>query len=148
MSEGTKAFLKSAWNKISLGTLKAFRGLICEKKDGGWELSLGRVSFWVVFSHCMYVWNSGAHAAKAVVGTAIDAASAVGEAAVDATSAVGTSAIDTIANTAGALSASSGVPEQEFYLLLTLIGYSAIKVTKGGVTNAISAIRGNGSGGQ
>lgn len=146
MSEGTKEFFKSAWNKISLGMLKAFRGLICEKKEGGWELSRSRVAFWVVFSHCMYVWNSGAKAAKAVANTAIDAAAATADSGVDIAAAAASEAVgalDSMADTVGTLSMQTGVSEQEFYLLLVLVGYSALKNTRGSITNALGALRGN-----
>lgn len=33
------------------------RGLIAEKKDGAWEMSTGRVAFWLVLSHCFWVWH-------------------------------------------------------------------------------------------
>ena len=42
--------LKAAADKLGLWGLKCFRGLICEKKDGGWELSQGRVMAWLLLS--------------------------------------------------------------------------------------------------
>lgn len=44
--------------RIWIGFQKCFRGLIAEPKEGwGWELSKGSVAFWIIFGHCMYVWN-------------------------------------------------------------------------------------------
>ena len=40
---------KESTEKVWTALLKSFRGLICEKKDGGWELSQGRVMAWLIF---------------------------------------------------------------------------------------------------
>jgi hypothetical protein len=135
------------WDKGSMGMLKAFRGLLCEKKDGGWELSKGNTAFWIVLSHCMYVWAGATKAAAAVTDAAVGAAT---EAAAATTEAV-TSAGETVAD-AGMLDSLGGmlanvgvggaVPEQEFWLLMALLGYATVKTTKGGMTGALSAMRG------
>ena len=52
-----KGTLGTIWDKLSLTILKAFRGLICEKKEGGWELSKGNLAFWIVLVHCLMVWS-------------------------------------------------------------------------------------------
>lgn len=41
--------LKALADKLGLWFLKSFRGLVCEKKDGGWELSKGAVMAWLAF---------------------------------------------------------------------------------------------------
>lgn len=41
--------IKNLARWLYTATLKSFRGLICEKKDGGWELSTGRCMAWCVF---------------------------------------------------------------------------------------------------
>ena len=79
-----KDLAAAGWKKISFAFLKSFRGLICEKKDGGWELSLGRVAFWIVFSHCMYIWNKVGDITKTVIEPAKDEAAAAVSAATDA----------------------------------------------------------------
>jgi len=54
MTDEKKNLLKT----IGMGILKCFRGLIAENKNGGWEVSKGSVGFWIVFGHCVYVWNT------------------------------------------------------------------------------------------
>lgn len=34
-------------------------GLFMEQKDGKWVASLGRLSFWIVFAHVMYFFQTG-----------------------------------------------------------------------------------------
>lgn len=40
--------LKALGKQLGLTLLKSFRGLICEKKDGGWEMSKGAAMSWVL----------------------------------------------------------------------------------------------------
>ena len=37
---------------IGAWLLKSFRGLVCEKKDGGWELSKGACMSWLLLYGC------------------------------------------------------------------------------------------------
>jgi hypothetical protein len=129
MSDTTSSV--SFWHKLGDGVLRTFRGLVYEKKDGAWEISQGRTAFWVVFFHCMHVWNSGV---KAAAKAAIDTATATDQL---------PAAVESVSNAISMVSIGNNVPEQEFYLLMALIGYSALKTTKGGVTNMVSAIRGD-----
>ena len=47
------------WEKIKK-TLQSFGSLFMEKNDKDeWNLSLGRVSFWIVFIPAVYIWVSG-----------------------------------------------------------------------------------------
>ena len=144
-----KDLAKKAWDKLSLGFLKAFRGLLCEKKNGeGWELSKGNCAFWLVLSHSMYVWSGKANKA---VGAALEtAAKAAGEAAVAAGD-VATPTSEAVAEAGmlsyigdmiGSVGVGGGVPDQEFWLLMALLGYATVKHTKGGLTSAMSALRG------
>jgi hypothetical protein len=58
---------KSLGQRFWIGFQKCFRGLIAEEKgDHGWELSLQRVSFWVILAHCLTVWNKLDHLATGV----------------------------------------------------------------------------------
>lgn len=43
------SILEGLANKTGVVILKAFRGLICEQKAGGWELSKGAVMSWILF---------------------------------------------------------------------------------------------------
>lgn len=54
-TDAIKAWLKS----LGLGVLKAFRGLICEQKAGGWELSKGAVMSWILFYYLLRVGQEG-----------------------------------------------------------------------------------------
>ena len=45
-----RAWLNAAGKTLGLWLLKSFRGLICEKKDGGWELSKGATMSWILFA--------------------------------------------------------------------------------------------------
>ena len=89
------------WSKLYTLLLKSFRGLICEKKEGGWELSKGNVAFWVVLVHCMYVWNK------------------VGEIITQATT-----------ETVSAIVLHADVSDGELYTLWALLGYAGAKLGK------------------
>jgi len=41
-------------------SLQIFGGLFMEQKNGEklWVASMGKVSFWIVFGHCLYIWNT------------------------------------------------------------------------------------------
>ena len=41
---------KQLWEKLKLFGKKCVRGLICEQKAGGWELSKGAVMSWLLFA--------------------------------------------------------------------------------------------------
>ena len=36
---------------------QVFGGLLMEEKGGVWTTALGRVAFWIVLGHCLYIWN-------------------------------------------------------------------------------------------
>ena len=46
---------------------KLFRGLICEQKAGGWELSKGSVMAWLLFGQVMYLASKGVIPADSLV---------------------------------------------------------------------------------
>ena len=122
-----KDMLAQLWMSLNKNVHKLYRGLLCEKKDGEWELSKGNAAFWVVFAHCMYVWSHSVGKAMAVVTEVAD--SAAPEAA---------SLLDTVMNMSGG----GSVQGQEFWLLTMLLGYATVKQTKGGLANLATAIRG------
>lgn len=123
--------LSDLYDKVELIALKCFRGLLMEKKEGGWELSKGNVAFWIVLTHCMMAWSGKATQAVAKVATAaadtVDAGTA---------EAIGSGLLDGLSEIGGP------VPEQEYWFLLALLGYAGVKTTKGGLTNALGALRG------
>lgn len=121
-----KELSQTVWNKISLAILKAFRGLFCEKKHDGWELSKGNVSFWIVLVHCLIQWSvKTPQIVQDIAGAAVSmAAPAISEQGM----------VDTL------LSAKGPVSDQEFYLLVLLLGYAVVKQTKGGITSVASAV--------
>lgn len=51
--------LKRSIDKAGLGLLKSFRGLICEDKKDGWELSKGSVMSWIVLYKMLELVGSG-----------------------------------------------------------------------------------------
>lgn len=50
---------KVALENVGQWVLKSFRGLICEKKDGGWELSKGSVMSWLLLWACYQAVQAG-----------------------------------------------------------------------------------------
>lgn len=120
--------MKTFYNKLEFVAVKSFRGLLMEKKEGGWEFSKGNVAFWIVLAHCMYVWSGNANVDK--VSKMVD----------EAAEKVDGNLLDTVT---GSIGLGGGVPEQEFWFLMFLLGYATVKHTKGGLTNALSAVRGN-----
>lgn len=50
---------KITWESFKQKAIQLFGGLFMEKKDDKWTISLGRVSFWLVFLPALYVWLSG-----------------------------------------------------------------------------------------
>jgi len=149
LGEKSLSVLSKMYAKFELVFLKAFRGLLMEEKGGGWELSKGNVAFWVVLTHCMYVWSGKAKTeavGKALETAASAAGTAVTEGANTAVAAVGTASeaglLDSVVGLVGSVGVGTGVPEQEFWLLMALLGYSTVKTTKGGLSNALGALRG------
>ena len=45
------------WHNVKRYALKLFGGLFMELKDGEWTVSKGAVAFWVLFVHCLTVWQ-------------------------------------------------------------------------------------------
>jgi len=123
----TPAPKKTVVQNVWIGFLKSFRGLICEKKDGEWEMSKGNAAFWVVLGHCMWVWNQASNVAS----KATDAITTEGAMAAVA-----------------AVAKASDIPEYEFYTLMALLAYAGVKVAKDGmnnVTDIVSAWKGGGA---
>ncbi len=114
------------WKKASLAFLKSFRGLICEKKDGGWELSLGRVAFWVVFGHCMSIWNRVGDVTRTVI-EPID---------VVATETVIT---EHVVEVAESVIKFAEVSQSELFVLYALLGYAGVKLGKEMVQGSVAA---------
>jgi hypothetical protein len=139
MSGTTKEVLKATWKTVSVAVLKSFRGLICEKKDGGWELSLGRVSFWIVFAHCMYIWNKVGDITRDVIEPVKDAAAA----AADAATASGVP--EKVIEVVEVITKQADISQGELYTLFALLGYAGVKVTKEAV---VAWKNGNGNGGK
>lgn len=108
----SKEFFTKVWTKISNALLKSFRGLICEKKDGGWELSKGNVAFWIVFGHCLYIWNK------------------IGEVSKEATDVLTADGAEQLMET---IVKYSEVSSGELNVLLALLGYAGLKTVKDGV---------------
>lgn len=54
------ARIKKAVSWLGLAGLKAFRGLICEQKAGGWELSKGACMAWILFYEIVRMAHHGA----------------------------------------------------------------------------------------
>lgn len=136
--------LKKVYATLELVFLKAFRGLLMEKKDGGWELSKGNVAFWMVLAHCMYVWSG--NAAGTAVSSALDAAAdTAGAVAVEEvlTEDNNSGLLDTLAEAVGTSGLGSDVSQQEFWLLMALLAYAVTKNTKGSMTNMVATLRGN-----
>ncbi len=137
------AMMKKLWTSLTKGFHKLYRGLLCEKKEGEWELSKGNVAFWIVLWHCMMTWSGKADAAVGKI--AETAAKAVGKAA-HAAAEEGIA----VAGEAGLwdaltdLDVGGPVPQQEYWFLLALLSYATIKHTKGSMTNLMNAVRGNG----
>jgi len=118
-----KEIVAAGWKKASLAFLKSFRGLICEKKDGGWELSLGRVAFWFVFSHCMFIWNKVGDVTKTVLEPVEDTAAAA------ATAATETGVTERVVEVAESVIKFADVSQSELYVLFALLGYAGVKIT-------------------
>ena len=55
MKDKLKAWLNAAGTVL----LKGFRGLICEQKAGGWELSKGAVMAWILFAQIIRLSQDG-----------------------------------------------------------------------------------------
>lgn len=51
--------IKTLLDKLGHGLLKSFRGLVCEHKAGGWELSKGAVMSWLLLYGCYLAVMSG-----------------------------------------------------------------------------------------
>ncbi len=51
--------LKTAAKALGTWFLKSFRGLVCEKKDGGWELSKGACMSWLLLWGCWEAVGAG-----------------------------------------------------------------------------------------
>ncbi len=102
-----KAFFRS----IGIAILKSFRGLICETKNGEWELSKGSVAFWVVFIHSMFVWNK------------------VGD------------IIGVNGDTMEAIIKHADISDGELYTLWALLGYAGIKVGATALENVTAIIK-------
>ena len=123
MTENIKSLIKVTWQKVSLAILKSFRGLICEKKDGGWELSTGRISFWIVFSHCMYIWNKVGDTVKEIMEPAKDVVTETATAVADAPVIT-----EKIVEMAELTIKYSDVSQSELYVLFALLTYAGVKV--------------------
>lgn len=107
---------QSALVKVGIAVLKSFRGLICETKDGGWELSKGAVAFWVVLGHCMFVWNK--------IGSTV--AQAAQEGITAATTMV----------------TKMDVSDGELYTLWALLSYAGVKIGADTVKEAVATWKG------
>jgi hypothetical protein len=59
---------KNAVSTMGTWMLKSFRGLVCEVKDGGWELSKGAVMSWVTFGMLMKMASDGELPAMTLLG--------------------------------------------------------------------------------
>jgi len=55
-----KQRLKNLAKTLGIVGLKSFRGLICEQKNGGWELSKGAVMAWALFYEIVRAAHHGA----------------------------------------------------------------------------------------
>jgi hypothetical protein len=61
--------LKAIASTFGQWILKSFRGLICEQKNGGWELSKGAVMSWILFYQIYQMGGTGTLPAEWVVYT-------------------------------------------------------------------------------
>lgn len=129
----TKEIAVATWKKVSLAILKSFRGLICEKKDGGWELSLGRVSFWIVFSHCMYIWNRVGDVVREIVEPIKN------EATVAADSIAVGGVKEEVIQVVEIVVKYAEISQSELYVLFALLGYAGIKLGKDAVQGFATA---------
>lgn len=51
--------VKTALGAVGVMILKSFRGLVCEQKAGGWELSKGAVMSWLLLYACWVSVGAG-----------------------------------------------------------------------------------------
>ena len=136
-----KSLLNKAWDKVSLAILKAFRGLVCEKKDNGWELSKGNLAFWIVLVHCMMVWNGDHGKVENLMKSAASVATAVATEAIESVSAETVTATDEALTTAVESLIGGPVPDQEFWFLVMLLGYATTKRLANSSVDLMSAFR-------
>lgn len=120
------------FGKMGSGISRSFRGLICEKKDGKWELSKGNVSYWIVFGMMLKIWyNKGAQFTMPDLSKFEDAKGM-------------NQALVGMQDVAAQIAASSDVPESMLYVWGALLGYAMVKTTKGGIARAAAAWKGGG----
>jgi len=96
--------------------LQVFGGLIMEKKDELWVVSLTRVMTWILFGHCLYVWSKAMEVADPASGGAV----------------------------AAVVTAMRDVSQGELYTLWGMLGIAGAKVVGTQVTNTVAAFKGNG----
>lgn len=51
--------IRAVLSRIGTAILKSFRGLVCEQKAGGWELSKGAVMSWLLLYACWVSVDAG-----------------------------------------------------------------------------------------
>lgn len=108
---------------------KSFRGLLCEKKEGEWELSKGNVSYWIVFGMmCKIWWNHGVQFKMPDLSNLEDAEGVK-------------ASLGAMRDVVSQISSASDVPETMLYVWGALLTYATVKATKGGVTNMMAAWR-------
>jgi len=49
--------MKEVYNWIKKTALQIFGGLVMDKKDDTWIVSMTKVATWAVLGHCMFIWN-------------------------------------------------------------------------------------------
>ena len=124
MTDETKAKISKFKNAMSIFYaglkkigLQVIGGLLMEKKDDLWVVSLTRVMTWTLFGHCLYIWS------KAM-----------------------TVAAPTTDEIAAAITAMRDVSQGELYTLWGFLGIAGVKVAGSQVASVVSAMKGGGSG--
>lgn len=57
--------VKEIWRSIKKAILQVVGGLVAEKKDNIWVISMTKTATWVLLGHCLYVWNRTVEVADA-----------------------------------------------------------------------------------
>lgn len=110
------SMLKGVYSGAKKVGLQLLGGLVMEKKDGVWAVSLTRVITWILFGHCLYIWSKALEVVDPAAG------------------AVATAAV----------TAMRDVSQGELYTLWGMLGIAGAKVIGAQVTNAVTTFKGNG----
>jgi len=54
---GFKEFLKVVYEGVKKISLQIFGGLLMDKKEGMWIVSMTKAATWIILGHCMFIWN-------------------------------------------------------------------------------------------